>query len=44
MMTANDDVEEPSDFEKIRAEFHGNSYYHFELIILMCLAIALEVL
>ncbi|EUU64015.1 hypothetical protein O343_02541, partial [Staphylococcus aureus M0168] len=25
MMTANDDVEVPSDF----AKFHGNSYYHF---------------
>lgn len=44
MMTANDDVEAPSDFEKSELKFHGNRYYHFELIILMCLAIALEVL
>ena len=44
MMTANDDVEAPSDYEKSELKFHGNSYYHFELIILMCLAIALEVL
>ncbi len=29
MMTANDDVEVPSDFEKSELKFHGNSYYHF---------------
>ena len=29
MMTANDDVEAPSDYEKSELKFHGNSYYHF---------------
>ncbi|SUK49257.1 transcriptional activator rinB-like protein [Staphylococcus aureus] len=42
MMTANDDVEAPVTLKKSELKFHGNRFIIFELIILMCLAIALE--